>query len=72
MYWTTRDGRRLRIKDMETDHILNCLNLMDRQMCKAINMNMAMNDESFLEPPDEWVDTYEALADEYNRRLKIK
>jgi hypothetical protein len=25
-YWTTKDGKRLQIKDMETSHIKNCIN----------------------------------------------
>lgn len=28
--WTTRDGQVLKIKDMETDHIVNCIKMLRR------------------------------------------
>ena len=68
MYWTTREGKKLKISEMETGHILNCIRLMDRQMVKAINKAMNKNDECYAEPPDTWVQTDQALADEYNKR----
>lgn len=70
MYWTTRDGRKLVIEDMETSHILNCIRMMDRQMCAAINKAANRNDECYAEPPEKWVLTYEALVNEYNKRIK--
>ena len=36
MYWTTKDGRKLKISEMKTSHILNCIRMMDRQMCAAL------------------------------------
>jgi len=70
MYWTTKDGRKLKISEMKTSHILNCIKMMDKQMCTAMNRAMAYNDESYQEPPDNWMNMYEALVDEYNRRTK--
>lgn len=29
--WKTKDGTVLNIKDMETSHILNCINLLERK-----------------------------------------
>lgn len=69
MYWTTKDGRKLKISEMKTSHILNCIRLMDRQMCAAINRAANKNDECYAEPPIKWLQQYEALANEYNRRL---
>ena len=69
MYWTTRDGIKLVIEDMETGHIYNCIRMMDRQMVRAINKAMNRNDECYAEPPIKWLQQYEALANEYNRRL---
>lgn len=71
MYWTTRDGRKLVIEDMETTHIYNCIRMMDRQMVKAINRAMNRNDECYAEPPDSWIQTYQALVNEYNKRIKM-
>ena len=70
MYWTTREGKKLKISEMETSHILNCIRLMDRQMVKAINKAMNRNDECYAEPPDSWVQTYQALVEEYNKRIQ--
>lgn len=70
MYWTTREGKKLKISEMETSHIYNCIRLMDRQMVAAINKAMNRNDECYAEPPESWVQTYQALADEYNKRNK--
>ena len=70
MYWTTREGKKLKISEMKTSHILNCIRMMDRQMCAAINKAANRNDESYAEPPDSWVETYQALVEEYNKRDK--
>ena len=40
MYWTTREGKKLKISEMETSHIKNCIALMDRRFTRAINMAM--------------------------------
>lgn len=30
MYWTTRDGKQIRMSDMTTQHIKNCLRMLER------------------------------------------
>lgn len=30
-FWTTRNGERLNIRDMETSHLRNCLRLLERR-----------------------------------------
>lgn len=30
MHWTTRDGRKIKIEDMPTDHLKNCLNYLEK------------------------------------------
>lgn len=70
MYWTTKDGRKLKISEMKTSHILNCIRIMDRQMCAAINKAANRNDECYAEPPDSWGQTYQALVEEYNKRIQ--
>lgn len=37
-YWTTKDDKRLEIKDMETSHIKNCINLILKS-CQVKNKN---------------------------------
>ncbi|MCM1260659.1 MAG: hypothetical protein NC222_06880 [Staphylococcus sp.] len=70
MYWTTKHGTKIKISDMETKHIWNCIRMMDRQICAAINFAMSKNDESWAEPPDDWAVLYFALVEEYNKRVK--
>lgn len=30
MYWTTREGKQIRMRDMTTQHIKNCLSMLER------------------------------------------
>ena len=48
--WTTRDGRDIEIKDMETSHIQNCIKLVNREIngkrwCYAEEYTKLFNDE---------------------------
>lgn len=37
-YWTTKDGTKLNIKDMETSHIRNCIKMLNKlESFKAIS-----------------------------------
>lgn len=33
MYWTMRNGKQIKISDMTTEHIINCLNMLERRGC---------------------------------------
>lgn len=48
--WTTRDGRDIEIKDMETSHIQNCIEFINREIngkiwCYAEEYTKLFNDE---------------------------
>jgi len=71
MYWTTREGKKLKISEMETSHIKNCIALMDRKFTNAINVAMSRNEEfdEFSCPHLPYVVTlYNALVEELNKR----
>ena len=73
MYWTTREGKKLKISEMETGHIKNCIALMDRKFTRAINMAMNTGEDfdEFSCPHLSYVCTlYDALAEEYNKRIQ--
>lgn len=69
MYWTTKDGRKLKISEMKTSHILNCIRMMDRQMCAAINKAANRNDECYADPPIKWLQQYEELQYAFIKEL---
>lgn len=71
MYWTTREGKKLKISEMETSHIKNCIALMDRKFKNTINVVMSMNEDfdEFSCPHFPHVVTlYNALVEELNKR----
>ena len=73
MYWTTREGKKLKISEMETSHIKNCIALVDRKFTRAINMAMNTGEDfdEFSCPHLSYVCTlYDALVKEYNKRDK--
>ena len=73
MYWTTREGKKLKISEMETSHIKNCIALMNRKFTRAINMAMNTGEDfdEFSCPHLSYVCTlYDALIEEYNKRIQ--
>ena len=73
MYWTTTKGKKLKISEMETSHIKNCIALMDRKFTRAINMAMNTGEDfdEFSCPHLSYVCTlYNALVEEYNKRIQ--
>jgi len=38
--WTTRDGTELEIKNMETDHIKNCMSMLERNAIEGVEISM--------------------------------
>ena len=73
MYWTTREGKKLKISEMETSHIKNCIALMDRKFTRAINMAMNTGEDfdEFSCPHLSYVCTlYNTLVEEYNKRIQ--
>ena len=40
--WTTKDGTKIRIRDMSTTHIENCLNMLRRMHVAALNVDPSM------------------------------
>lgn len=67
-YWITKEWKKLKISNMETNHIRNCVRLCNRTICKAINYAANKNDESLSEPPSDWYDTYLNLCNELKKR----
>lgn len=77
-YWTTRDGKVIRIKGMETSHIINSLRMLERNapLIKARKTIREENDIETLILFQEMDDilflrsftSYADLEDEYNRR----
>ena len=46
--WTTADGQELEPKDMETSHLKNCLNMMERN-AEAANLHQAFELENMFD-----------------------
>ncbi len=62
-YWTTRDGKRLKIEEMESSHIRNCINLLKRNITK-LNEN-DLEDEYY-------INYFEFKINEFEKELKKK
>ena len=73
MYWTTREGKKLKISEMKTSHIKNCITLMDRKFTREINMAMNTGEDfdEFSCSNLSYVCTlYDELVEEYNKRIQ--
>jgi hypothetical protein len=70
--WTTKDGTELEISEMETNHIKNCIKLIDRiaknGMEVIINCGYAP-DNDYIEY-DSYVMTGNKVYDHYKKELK--
>lgn len=54
--WVTRTGKRLKIADMETSHIINCLRIINRaQWCYAYEYTKLFEAELNKRGVKEWV-----------------
>ena len=60
-HWTTRDGVRLKIKEMETSHIRNTINLLKR------NLEKLDEDEK-----DYYEDYFDFKIREFEKELEIR
>lgn len=69
-YWKTKDGRILKISEMSTTHILNCMQLMDDKIVTYINGCMSRNED--YEIPDEYENKMREFQDEILKREKVK
>ena len=54
MYWTTRDGRKLKIEEMETDHIAACIRMMDKKCSYQIIIEDYGVDECYFSETPEY------------------
>lgn len=69
--WTTKDGTKIWIKDMDVDHIVNCLKMLDRM--SGLVESHIVYDISDGPAWSEWVDyseypIYKALEKELDKR----
>lgn len=55
-FWTTRDGKRLNIRDMQTSHIRNCIRMLERQLSQRPAYMPYMGDSDYA---DDWVESEE-------------
>lgn len=58
-YWTTKDGRNLKIELMETSHIKNTINLLKRNITKLVG-----------EEKDYYIDYFNFKINEFEKELK--
>lgn len=38
-HWTTKEGNKILISEMETSHIENCINMLDKQVEELLELN---------------------------------
>lgn len=70
MYWTTREGKNVKISEMETSHIQNCMKMILRKF-PAMFIAEDMVDEFDAIPPSYVRCVYNYMKEELNkRRLK--
>jgi hypothetical protein len=68
--WVTKKGKVLKISEMSSSHIQNCLNMLDRMVTRAINHYMSINDDSF-DIPDWIIEKATELEEEELNKRKL-
>ena len=81
--WTTNDGRKLKLKNMSTDHLSNCKNLLERgdtrmnnlskpwtyyDKCECVGVEPNFGDLVFKKPDYTTSPEYKAICKELNKR----
>lgn len=67
--WVTKTGKVLKIEEMSSTHIGNCINMLNRMVARAINHYMSINEDSY-EIPDWISEKYDELSEELIKRQK--
>lgn len=68
MYWTTKEGKKLKISEMETSHIKNCIALMEKKYPWLKEEDVSNEFDSI--PPFPAQCTYIEMQEELNKRGK--
>jgi hypothetical protein len=67
MYWITREGKKLKISEMETSHIKNCISLMEKKY-PSLKEEEDIVDEFDAIPPFLAQCIYIEMQEELNKR----
>lgn len=67
MYWITREGKKLKISEMETSHIKNCISLMEKKY-PSLKEEEDIVDEFDAIPPFPVQCVYIEMQEELNKR----
>ena len=67
MYWTTKEGKKLLIVEMETSHIENCIKMMDREETYLVGAEGFCETEYYRDTP-----VYKKMVEELGRRRYLK
>lgn len=67
MYWTTREGKKLKISEMGTSHIQNCMKMIRRKF-PAMFIEEDIVDEFDAIPPFYLRCVYAYMEEELNKR----
>lgn len=65
-YWTTREGKKIKIRDMSDRHLVNSYNMLANKLIVHANRCMSRNEEE--DVPEEFLDLVSSLEDELSRR----
>lgn len=65
-YWTTREGKRIKICDMSDRHLINSYNMLANKLIVHTNRCRSRNEEE--DVPEEFLDLVASLENELNHR----